>query len=374
VVSPPVRRPRGGNQRRDPARRPCPVEQWPSVDRLAWTAALKQGDRLRPGGPASQWAPRTRAIRAQGYGRWLAWLDRRGWLAPLVSPAERVTPEHVAAYIDDLLALGNTASTALCRIDELYNALRVIAPDADRRWLLDFTAQLRDESIPSPRKRAQLKHADELFNLGKTLMREAEADQHRPVLKRSVQYRDGLMIALLATRPMRIGNFAGLRIDQHLIAEHAGYRLELPAAETKNRRRLDYDVPVALVADLTRYLTRYRRLLLTCGDRYPAAASDALWISREGAAMFEGSIRDSIKERTLAAFGVAIPPHRFRDAAATDFVEKDPAHALAAASVLGNDPVTMMKHYNQSRGRAAHLRHHAGIVELRRKKHPDCLS
>ncbi len=90
--------------------------------------------------------------------------------------------------------------------------------------------------------------------------------------------------------------------------------------------------------------------------------------------MFEGSIRDSIKERTLAAFGVAIPPHRFRDAAVTDFVEKDPAHALAAASVLGNDPVTMMKHYNQSRGRAAHLRHHADIAALRGKKHPGSLA
>jgi hypothetical protein len=41
-MSPPVRRPRGGNQRRDPARRPQPVEEWPAVDRLAWAAGLKQ--------------------------------------------------------------------------------------------------------------------------------------------------------------------------------------------------------------------------------------------------------------------------------------------------------------------------------------------
>jgi integrase/recombinase XerD len=145
----------------------------------------------------------------------------------------------------------------------------------------------------------------------------------------------------------------------------------LPAAETKNRRHIEYDVPVALVAYLSRYLGHYRPLLLTCGGRYTADGSDALWISREGGAMFEGSIRDSIKERTLAAFGVAIPPHRFRDAAATDYAEKDPVHALAAASVLGNHPLTMMKHYNQSRGRAAHLRYHARIAELRGKKQPD---
>src|SRR5260370_19069146 len=106
-------------------------------------------------------------------------------------------------------------------------------PTAVRRWLLEFTAQLRDEAIPSPRKRAQLKHADELFDLGKNLMRAAEADQEMPVLKRAVQYRDGLMIALLAARSMRIGNFAAIKIDRHLIPAGAGYRLVLPADETK---------------------------------------------------------------------------------------------------------------------------------------------
>jgi hypothetical protein len=147
-VSPPVRRPRGGNQRRDPARRPHAVEEWPAIDRLAWAAALKQGDRLRAGGPASRWAPRTQAIRAQGYGRWLTWLDRRGWLAPLVPPAERVTRERVATYIDDLLVFGNAASTALCRIDELYNALRVIAPEGNFRWLSILPPSCATRSSP----------------------------------------------------------------------------------------------------------------------------------------------------------------------------------------------------------------------------------
>ena len=286
-----------------------------------------------------------------------------------VAPARRITPERVAAYIADLLARRNRASTVLCRIDEIYNVLRVIAPAADVRWLLDVTAQLRNEVTPSPTKRAQLRRADELFDLGQKLMRGAEADQAMPVLKRAVQYRDGLMIALLAARPMRIGNFAAPKIDRHLIADGTGYRLVL--SETKNRQRVEYDVPVALVADIARYISHHRPILLTCGGRYAANDVNVLWVSREGTAMFEGSIRDSIKERTLAAFAVAIPPHRFRDAAATDYAEKDPVHALAAALLLGNHPATMMKHYNQSRGRGAHLRYHAGIAALRGKKQPD---
>ncbi len=364
-MSPPIRRKRGGNQRRDPARRCRPVAEWPELHRRAWELALRPGDRLEPGGPASRWAARSATKTEKGYGRFLTWLDLRGELDPNAPLGTGITPALIATYIDDLLALGNNAATARCRAQELGDALRVMAPAFDWSWFNDFDAQLRDEIVPSARKRAQLQHADQLLGLGLDLMNRAEAAKDLTTLRRAELYRDGMSIALLAARPIRIGNFTALTIGGTFVDGAVGYRIILRKGDVKNRRPLEYQVPAALAPSLGRYIDRYRPILLTCGGRYAPATPEALWISREGAPMAEDSLRDAIKRRTRSAFGVGVPPHRFRDAATTDIADRDPEHMLAAASVLGNHPITMMKHYNQSRGRAAHARYHAAIAELR---------
>lgn len=365
MMSPPIRRKRGGNQRRDPARRYRPVAEWPELHRRAWELALEPGDRLRAGGPASRWAARSVTKTQQGYGRFLTWLDQRGGLDPHALPGTGITPALIATYIDHLLALGNNASTARCRAQELGDALRVMAPAFDWSWFNELDVRLRDEIVPSARKRAQMQHADQLLGLGLDLMRRAEAAKNLTTLRRAELYRDGMSIALLAARPIRIGNFTALTIGGTLIDRAVGYQITLHKSDVKNRRPLEYEVPAALAPNLARYIDHYRPILLTCGRRYTPRPLDALWISREGSAMAEESLRNAIKRRTRSAFDVAVPPHRFRDAATTDIADRDPEHMLAAASVLGNHPITMMKHYNQSRGRAAHARYHAAIAELR---------
>jgi integrase/recombinase XerC len=303
-----------------------------------------------------------------GYGRFLTWLDREGNLAPDSAPGEGVTDRAVADYIDHLLAVGNSTQTAICRIEELYNALRVMAPPGKKwRWLYQFVAQLKDEALPSPRRLAQEQHAKPkpLLDLGLALMARAEAANNLTELQEAMMYRDGAIIALLAARPIRIDNFASLQMDHSFVGDGASYKIMLKADETKNRRRLEYEVPAPLVPQINRYIDHYRPALTTCGSRYTPAVFDALWVSREGGPLSAQSLRQAVNHRTLAAFGVAIPPHRFRDAAATDFADKDPAHALAAASVLGNHPVTMRKYYNKSRGGAAHQRYHDAIDALR---------
>jgi len=366
-MSPPARRKRGGNQRRDPARRSRPVAEWPQLHRDAWDRARQPGDRLHPGGPASRWAPRSVAKTEHGYGRFLTWCDRQGNLSPESVPGDRVTDRAVADYIDHLLAVGNGTQTAICRIEELYNALRVMAPAKEWRWLYQFVAQLKDEALPSPRRLAQQQHAKTrpLLDLGLALMAQAETANNLTELQKATMFRDGAIIALLTARPIRVDNFASLRMDHSFIGDRASYKIMLKADETKNRRRLEYEIPALLVPQINRYIDHYRPILMTCGSRYTPAAFDALWVSREGGPLSAQSLRKVVNDRTLAAFGVAIPPHRFRDAAATDFADKDSAHALAAAAVLGNHPVTMRKYYNKSRGGAAHQRYHEAIDALR---------
>jgi integrase/recombinase XerC len=366
-MSPPVRRKRGGNQRRDPIRRSRPVAEWPQLHREAWDRAPQPGDRLHPGGPASRRAPRSVAKIENGYGRFLTWHDLQGNLNPDSAPGEGVTDRVVADYIDHLLAVGNSSQTAICRIEELYNALRVMAPAKEWRWLYQFVGQLKDEALPSSRRLAQEQHAKPkpLLDLGLSLMARAEAPNNLTELQEAMMFRDGAIIALLAARPIRVANFASLRMDHSFIGDGASYKIMLNDDETKNRRRLEYEVPAPLMPEINRYIDHYRPILMTCGSRYTPAAFDWLWVSREGGPLSPQSLRKAVNERTEAAFGVAIPPHRFRDAAATDFADKDPAHALAAALVLGNHPVTMRKYYNKSRGGAAHQRYHDAIDALR---------
>ena len=60
-------------------------------------------------------------------------------------------------------------------------------------------------------------------------------------------------------------------------------------------------------------------------------AGEALWVSSRGSALTEMAIYLRIREHTQKAFGQAINPHLFRDAAATTLAIADPAHVRVAA-------------------------------------------
>ena len=71
-------------------------------------------------------------------------------------------------------------------------------------------ARLRAEPRDHGSKRARLRFSRELFALGIRLMAEAESSPSTP-RQRAIDYRDGLMIALLAARPLRRRNFVRAR-------------------------------------------------------------------------------------------------------------------------------------------------------------------
>ena len=48
--------------------RSLPIEQWPAADRLAWIAACRPAERLKPGGAASHLKPISRDDLARRYG------------------------------------------------------------------------------------------------------------------------------------------------------------------------------------------------------------------------------------------------------------------------------------------------------------------
>src|ERR1700732_3242435 len=98
-------------------------------------------------------------------------------------------------------------------------------------WIYRFAYSMRARHKPARPKRHRLVHTEKLLNLGLDLM--ATADEESTSLRRFKAYRDGLMMGLLAIRPLRLRILAGLILDRTLVQRGDGWWIEIPAAETK---------------------------------------------------------------------------------------------------------------------------------------------
>jgi integrase len=227
-----------------------------------------------------------------------------------------------------------------------------------------------------------------LFALGLRLMAEAEAAEMQTsaaataatategtvrmaaspqaALLRAVRYRDGLLIALLAVRPLRLRNLLGLEIGRTLCAAgNSEHRIVFDATETKTREPIEVGWPADLELQLCRYLDRYRPRLLGRGT------SPMLWIGRFGKGTAEQTIRLAIIGRTRDGLGVPICPHLFRDCAATTIATEDPGHIGIASSLLGHSSAnTTDRHYRQASSINASRHYQAAMAELRARLRP----
>jgi site-specific recombinase XerD len=173
------------------------------------------------------------------------------------------------------------------------------------------------------------------------------------------------MIALLALRPMRLRNLAGLELGRTLHQGPTGWCIAIPADETKTHRGIEVGWPPDLVEALAIFLARHRPVLLHGGS------AKALWIGSSGQALAAHTIRQAIIRHTQAAFSVSINPHLFRDCAATTLAIEDPAHVGAAATILGHAcSRTTHKHYIQANTLVASRRHLAAVAARRRPSRP----
>jgi integrase/recombinase XerC len=197
-------------------------------------------------------------------------------------------------------------------------------------------------------------------------MERAETEQGLSLFKRALMFRDGLAIAFLIRRPLRLRNFAAIKIGIHLIGDDFD-KITFGATEMKSKRPFEAAFPTNLQQPLHRYLRVYRPHLLALGSTLTAtdgslARETALWISREGRAVDPGAFSKSITRRTRAAFGRDLTPHLFRDASVTTLIRDAPASALLTKSILGHGSIDITyNHYNQAQ-MIESSRRHADLV------------
>jgi len=353
----------------DKMRRCLPVVAWPALDRSHWQASMGGGGLFDDLSPGAEWSPASRRKTASGYGRWLSWLQGQGLCDQALPPGQRVTRDRVAAYVDDLR--GSVSSmTLFCRVQELADALRVLAPGEDWGWLRQLQCTLQGRAIPSRDNRQRMRPAGELASLGEQLMASATANPNWSRLRQAVRYRDGLMIALLAHRPMRRKNFAALRLGQHVVQAQGRHTLTLAAAETKTQAAYQAAWPAALESNLRTYLNLHRPVLLAGESGSVPSATNGLWISEAGTHLETGALAVRIKRHTKLAFGQSLSPHLFRDCAATSIAIDTPRHVRDSQHVLGHSSLATTEiHYNQAKCLSAARAWQDTLAELPARGH-----
>lgn len=332
----------------------CPclqLQRWPAPVARSWTSERdRKRTILNRGRARATWSTRYWDNLEQALSHFLGWLSAPGMLNRTGHPL-RCTPDLLDAYVRFMLARVRPA-TAHHRVRHLEVALDVLGLHPDRtmfckccRFLLRLERKTaRHVEPPSP---AQL-HA-----LGLKLMKLADHPLDRRARVNAVMFRDGLLIALLAHRPLRRKNLGQLHIGADLVHKPAGWLIKLERGKLKNRKHVPMLWPTDLVPALERYLTVYRPILA-----YDHADMTELWLSYRGKVVTVRGLSEAVARRTKAEFGKAWRPHSIRKSVAQ-------AASVADASVLlGDTPRVIQRSYAPSR-RGEALRRHFDLLEER---------
>lgn len=330
------------------------LEDWPAIDRRLWQAALMPADPFEPAGGTRAGHSRQSNFKTEkGYGRWLTWLSTAAQLVTDEAPADRITRDRVTAFVEHLDSLGNGGQTVLARLQELGEFARAIAPEHDWSFINRIASKVRARTVPVRDKRAKLATTMDLVGLGLKLMESAQ--RHSTPRLAALAYRDGLIIAFLALRPLRRRNLAGLVRGETVLHVGGAWMLRVDGDDTKTHQPIDMPWPAALAEPLGVYLSIHRPVLAALKSRWARPIGDALWVSSHGSPMTKMTLYQLIVQRTQAGLGKAVNPHLFRDAAATTLAIEDPKHVRVATSLLGHrHTATTERYYQQAQALEAH--------------------
>jgi len=335
--------------------------QWPAEDQSLWNAAFELGDAFdqRPVDRLSK--PTIVGLRT-AYARYLGFLTSNDSERLRRSPEIRPERESIKMFVEHLRQSCRDTSIASL-LHKLRLALGLICPQTDWSWLKVIAKRINAAAIPRSLDNPGLTSAD-LYEVGIRLMAKAEntgVSTRRVSKEEALTYRDGLIIALLAVVPLRRRTLTALTIDQHLVKIREYWLLDIPAADTKMRRALEFPLPEDTSRQISLYLDRFRNMI-------PGAnRHDGLWPSTRGRPMDSTSIYDAVRRRTMKVLGFAVNLHRFRLAAGNLWSIADPANVRGVKDLLGQSSFgTTEKHYIAAQSRLAG-RAHAKVLRPSRQ-------
>lgn len=323
-----------------------PFGEWPAADATAWAIAVADGGPFDPRGPLAHHSQTSLREIQRGYGRWLGFLTSMGFEADagLVMAEDA---DKIEALVSTLQAVA--PCTARAYLTALYTACRGLRPDIEFTFLHRAMRWSWRTARPTGDKQARIVPARDLARLGRSLMQEAASLS--TALKRASRYQDGLMITMLIHAPARISSFLSMRIDHEMLWDGLQYRMCFQPHQVKNRRYLEYPLPIELSESIRIWLNVHRPTCLTHRGRWHQEhGNDAFWISESGAPFLNAKrVRERIARITQSRLGRRVNPHLFRDCAATSIASEIPEDVGIIRSVLGHTTLeTGTLHYNHA--------------------------
>ncbi|MEQ8376532.1 MAG: tyrosine-type recombinase/integrase [Roseibium aggregatum] len=338
-------------------------DNWPDADRNAFTALFAQGGLLDDQGPLAHWRASSREAMKRQYGYWLGWVTQAEPEALVVDPVARATPQRLRAWLASMVGLA--PATLLGYVGAVVRLCRSIAPD--RCWTahqailsgLHRAAKHRG----SPRKTGRILSSDVLFDAGARLVRENEGPITHP--DQAVRLRDGAVICLLALMPMRRRALSELALGTSLRVERGQMMVCLDGAMTKNGQPWEATVPDILREMLAVYLQVGRPALSARGS----GNHDALWLGRNGVPVSVNQFTRALHNRTRSLLAISVPPHFFRDSAATTLARASPSSARMIKPILGHATTRIAEgHYIQADTIGAGRRLASALDDLRKER------
>ena len=214
--------------------RSLPLDRWPAADRAAWAAACRPSERLKRGGAASHMKDITRGDLVRRYGYFLDHVQRSEGLDPNAAAAGYVSPDRVDRFLAELKGRVRSV-TVHGTIYKLRRMAQILDPARNFTWLIEIEKDLALEMQPKS-KFGRLVCTNVLVDAGMMVMAEADAATHCSALARARQFRNGLMVAMLAFHPIRLKNFAALEIGRSFKQVNGSWWIVLSNSETKEKR------------------------------------------------------------------------------------------------------------------------------------------
>lgn len=343
-----------------------PPEFWPETDQAMWVALTRKGDLLDGEGEFARLRATTLTSLTIRYSRWIRWLGAADPDALEEPPERRASLQRLRRWLDSMAE--TRPMSRLAFIDGVLRVLTEAAPDADWTDQRRLRALLRREAGAGDpaRKRGRVLSSDVLLETGLRHATE-DADAATTPLEALRRRRNGAMIALLAVMPIRRRALTGLRLGSSLLRTDQMLIIALPPELTKNGRPWEARVPEIIAPVLKAYLDETRPALLA----RQALDHDVVWVGDDGRPFEVHHLGTKIASLTERLFGVRIPPHFFRDSAATSLVRMSPQDARLARPLLAHaDYATTERHYIHAQGIEAGRDYAAVLAGLKRTKDP----
>lgn len=347
-------------------RQPFPllkIDAWPPAIAADWCKADQPTVLFDDPNPLLAWRAATRHSTEKSFGMYLGWLQKRGE-APhtsvqlLAQTSEEQIRRFILAYQP-----GRAPLSVAGAVRGVAYALRVLAPPDGLLWLTKLAHRMTNIAPPSRSKANRIVDAPVLVALGERLMALGQEIHVEDWRKGTVMYRDGLAILMLIYRPLRLRNFADLRLGQSLLETDTGWRIIFNGTETKKSRPIDVPLPDAAVDPLIHYLREIRPILLRGKEDH-----GYLWVTRRGTPLPQEQFSIRIPKLTMEYLGRSISPHLFRDCAATEIAHHAPKLVGITKDVLGHAILISSQTYYNQAGSVSATRKYSNLINgLRRK-------